>query len=571
MTLNITVLTRRYIYQSADYRLLDFATKRTTDFETQKIVFFIARTWSASICFSGVGRAPSVDVSEWLAEIVRAIPKREPLDYLIGELLKAEDWLNQVSASLRRHSFSIGAFVGGTPLFVLISNFERPDHPPSPVASGRLNVFEVQVRNAKVFLSGDMTAVTARETRRLKRLALRSRSPAEVESALVEVNRAAAARSKAKVISQSCFTTYLRPTGEGGGTPHGMDDNRPFMPTFALPVGVDTMVKDLLNKQFGPGGARMISLGAGRAVATSEYHHTQLRDKPNDPDTYSNYGAFLLDVEKDLDGAESAYRKALAIDPKHVNALGNLANLLRQKGDAVAADEYYQLALDADPRNENASYNYASFIIQKRSDYGSAIELLTDAIAGNDRSGRLLLLRAQCSLLVGDSARALSDCERAREIGAQQADVEAVYACALYVNGAPIGECIAAYRVALALRPNDGSLKLNLAQALFIRGQDDIEATRLLREATATGLDDASMLEAHFYRLAHTDDDPFGVVRDIRGLLSRGATIRWDMEPTIGAVARKNQKRADVLRDIWHIMRGDLDRTLLEHALRVWQ
>jgi hypothetical protein len=38
MTLNLTVTTRRCIYQSADYRLLDLKTGETFDFETQKIV-----------------------------------------------------------------------------------------------------------------------------------------------------------------------------------------------------------------------------------------------------------------------------------------------------------------------------------------------------------------------------------------------------------------------------------------------------------------------------------------------------------------------------------------------------
>ena len=55
MTLNITVATGSYIYQSADYRLFDTKAHRAFDFEAQKIVLVQARGWNATVCFAGVG------------------------------------------------------------------------------------------------------------------------------------------------------------------------------------------------------------------------------------------------------------------------------------------------------------------------------------------------------------------------------------------------------------------------------------------------------------------------------------------------------------------------------------
>src|SRR5205823_6607759 len=119
------------------------------------------------------------------------------------------------------------------------------------------------------------------------------------------------------LVSSACFTTHLRGTGEGGGMPHGMGD-RPFFPKFALPKAGEKLVRELLDKEFGPGAAKLVGFAAGRAISSVEHHRAQLRDKPNDGAVHSNYGAFLQEVEKDLDGAERAYRRALELDPEQV-------------------------------------------------------------------------------------------------------------------------------------------------------------------------------------------------------------------------------------------------------------
>jgi hypothetical protein len=135
MTLNITVATPRCIFQSADYRLLDWATGQLTDFETEKIVLLTNNfRWNATICFAGVGRTHRVDVGNWLARCVAAIQPDDPLERLLGQLQTADEWLAEVPPPQNRHSFSVGAFVGGRPVFALVSNFEAVNAPPLPTA-----------------------------------------------------------------------------------------------------------------------------------------------------------------------------------------------------------------------------------------------------------------------------------------------------------------------------------------------------------------------------------------------------------------------------------------------------
>ena len=67
----------------------------------------------------------------------------------------------------------------------------------------------------------------------------------------------------------------------------------------------------------------------------------------------------------------------------------------------------------------------------------------------------------------------------ARDKGADQAQVECGFAGALHISGAPFGDCIGAYRVAIALNPQMACLRLNLAQLLFLKS-DDLEAKRQL-------------------------------------------------------------------------------------------
>ena len=566
MTLNITVATRRCIYQSADYRLIDVTTGATVGFETQKIVLVNAYKWSATVCFAGVGRTQSVDVGKWVAERVAAVQPDDPFERLLDELLRADDWLSAVPAPHNRHSFSVGAFVGSEAVFVLISNFEEPSGLAASAASARLSVFKVRPTKPETFVSGQKQAVTRPARRRLAALAARDPDPQRMYSALAEVNRDVALRTN--LVSPACFTAHVRLTGEGGGYAHDIGD-RSFVPAFAIPEAAREAVRRLLDQQFGPGRARLVAVSTVRADSSDEYHETQLREKPEDPSVHSNYGVFLKEKKGDLEGAEWEYRRAIELNDKHVNALGNLANLLWEKGDRDQAASLYRRALEADPGNENVTWNYARFLIRELNDRNAARSILDQGITTHPESGRLLLLRGELSLLDEAPSEALRFFRQAREKGADQVSVEAGYACALQLGGAPIGECIGAYRVAIALNPKNGALRLNLAQLMYIKG-DDAEANRQLYEAMRLGLDESAQLEAQFYLLAHTSSDPAVIFRTTKSLLARGARLRWNVRPNIETLSHRNPHRAVLLELVSGVMAGERDQVVLDQVLARW-
>ena len=357
MTLNITVATPRCIYQCADYRLLDWTTGQLTDFDTQKIVLTNNSRWTATICFAGVGRTHRVDVGQWLAEVVAGIQSDDPFERLLERLQSADEWLAEVPPPRNRHSFSVGAFVGGQAHFALVSNFETINAPPLSVARGRLSVSLLRPGIASTFVSGDVGALSRPERRQLSKLVAADPKPQRVYEAMASLNRAASGRSQ--LISPACFTTHVRLTGEGGGTVHGLG-NRPFMPEFVFPAEARDVVRRLLDQQFGPGRAQLRQMASMRSEPTDEYHQLQLREKPSDPNIHSNYGAFLKDKRDDGAGAERAYGKALELDPNHVNALGNLGNLRWEQGDTAAAETLYRKALARRPYNENVTFNFAT-------------------------------------------------------------------------------------------------------------------------------------------------------------------------------------------------------------------
>jgi Flp pilus assembly protein TadD len=566
MTLNMTVATRRCIYQSADYRLLDWTTNQLSDFETQKIVLVNKFGWAATICFAGVGRTGRVDVGTWLVERVAAIRFEDPLERLFDELRTADAWLADVPPPRNRHSFSVGAFVAGRPVFALVSNFEEVNGPSLSTARRHLSASVLRPVIPSTFVSGDVTAVNRSERTRLKRLAARDPEPQRMYEAMASLNRAASERSR--LISPACFTTYVRLTGEGGGMVHGVGD-RPFIPQFAIPPEFRAAFTRLLDEQFGPGGAQIRSISSGRTEATEEFHQLQIRERPFDANSHSNYGAFLNDKKEDSVGAERAYARALELDPEHVNALGNLANLRWDRGDTADAEALYRKALRRKPCNENVAFNFARFLYGVKNDWFEASAILRAAIADHPNSGRLHLLLGELGLIHGEASAALESIRLAREKRGDQAKVEAAFACGLHIVGAEVGECLAAYQVAVALNPQNGALKLNLSQLLFLQ-RDKQEALKQLQDAIRSGLDEGAMLEAAFYQLAHTAADPTPIVREVAERLARGTRLRWNVLPNIECVRNEEPQKAALLETVRRVMLGEEGPAALEHIASKW-
>ncbi len=568
MTLLITLAGDSAIHQSSDYRL-SFRGVPTETANGAKQLSVHGRSWMATIGFTGIATDGQGYVTrDWLYEEGASVdPLTEPAAFVENLARRGTRELKRVTYFDRRLSVIVAVGMLGRCKLFLVSNFEEPQKTPLRTALDALRWFEIDLsRRPLVLVQGATGAVPKSEKRLLKEMFRRNVDPKALCARLAATNRLAASRY-AQTISQGCWVTSIFADGRSQSVNHGEVPGIPYR----IGYGLDTpgLVRSLLHPP--PGREIVLRQSAtARSEPSDEYHLTQLRKKPEDPSAHSNYGAFLKDNKGDMVSAEREYRKAIELDPNHVNALANLASLLWEKKDFEQVRILFRRALAAGPGNEHVTWNYARFLLNEGDDLMAAREVLDQGIATNAKSGRLLLLRADLRHREGNVPDALEDFRRAKEQpGDHQAEAEAGYSCALHVCGAPIDECVVAYRIAIGLNPNNFDVRLNLAQLLFVKG-DNIEANRYLREAMTLRLSDGAQLEANFYLLSHTRADPGEILRATKSLLDRGIRLQWNVRPNIDAVRRRNPRKADLLELVLGIMVGERDQALIGQVLAAW-
>ena len=395
----------------------------------------------------------------------------------------------------------------------------------------------------KVLVSGQRDAVHRPLRRRLVQLADSNATSEVMFAALWQTNRAAAGLSR--LVSPSCFTAFVCRTGDSGWQAHGVE-GRPFRPKFMAPP-VAGELKRILDAQFGAGKWSVRQAVAAQSLPTDDYHATQLRDKPNDASTHSNYGVHLKDAKSDAAGSERAYRRALELDPEHTNALGNLAIIYRERGDARRAAELYEEACTNSRRdNENVFWNYSSLLMADLKDDAKAKTVVQAGVKMHSTSQRLAIRLGEQNSRPGEYVRAVEAFREAQAIeGPDRARLETLLAIALHLAGHPAGECIAQYRAAMELNPKDVALPLNGAPVVCSRRHR--AATALLNKARSMSLSPDEQMEASFYRLAHVKSGQSALAREIEALLAQGARLNWDVRPNIAAVAAHNPQKAAAL------------------------
>jgi len=178
--------------------------------------------------------------------------------------------------------------------------------------------------------------------------------------------------------------------------------------------------------------------------------------------------------------ARLAFDAALRLAPGDPQLLNNYANFLADQGDGAAALAHYDRALATAPECQDARYNRA-LLLQKLGRLDEALAELDRAAAAQPRAAKVQSAR-------GSVLRALG---RLREAGE-------AYDCALAADPrrgtAAVGRARVAmergevhapdlYRRAIALRPDDVELRLDLAEAMEMAG--DPEAVPTLAAAVA--------------------------------------------------------------------------------------
>lgn len=127
----------------------------------------------------------------------------------------------------------------------------------------------------------------------------------------------------------------------------------------------------------------------------------------------------------DLAAAEDAFRRAVAAEPRHAEALNNLGRVLAMRGDDAAAAELYRRAMAADPMQSETYFNLEEFHRrQGRLDEASAaLDRLLAARGGiaADVAPSVAGRRGLIALAAGDTAAALEELGAAVRLDDQNA------------------------------------------------------------------------------------------------------------------------------------------------------
>jgi tetratricopeptide (TPR) repeat protein len=99
-----------------------------------------------------------------------------------------------------------------------------------------------------------------------------------------------------------------------------------------------------------------------------------IRKTPLDADLYNNLGTVLDRLERYVEAA-LCYEKALALNPKFIEARFNLANTLKRMGDCLGAIDHLKSVTDMSPRFSEAWQNMALCRLDNKDLAGSAAAL----------------------------------------------------------------------------------------------------------------------------------------------------------------------------------------------------
>lgn len=240
------------------------------------------------------------------------------------------------------------------------------------------------------------------------------------------------------------------------------------------------------------------------------------------PGLLNNYGNHLLLSAKKTE-ARQAFLQVLAIDPKHPNALMQLAKIaLDEKepaealrylhrmpadpgdpqlnfelGVALAADRQYAQAethfsrtLERDPRNFEALYDLG-LAASHAGHNDRARDVLEQALRKQPENANVMFDLAAADSILGDSETALQLLVRARQAAPERPDVESLLARTAAKLGY-FGDAVGAWDAYLKLKPRDDEARRERAFAESAIGENGESALSDLRAFVAKHPQDAT-------------------------------------------------------------------------------
>jgi tetratricopeptide (TPR) repeat protein len=215
----------------------------------------------------------------------------------------------------------------------------------------------------------------------------------------------------------------------------------------------------------------VIAQQAGQYEVAIQLIRAAMEHHPRSADYPFNLGNTFL-LQGNLPDAAASYRRSIALDATHVDALHSLANVLAEQNEYAESEKFFLRALEVQPNHAEAHYNLGN-LKRKRGDLSSAIVCYRQA----------LQLRPDCAGFHYNLAHTLHQSGELKEAAAEYrqvlrltpGDAEAHYNLGIVLQEqgafAPAGEAL---RSALLLRPDYAEALSNLGAVLQL--QDDFAA-----------------------------------------------------------------------------------------------
>lgn len=231
MTLNITIFSEKFIYQSSDFRLADFKPDSDGRFvpledNSPKLIALRYKKWAGYLTYCGVGKWNYKPTYESASEWIGALGPHASFNDVARTLeTQGSHWIQCIQGKIGKfqgHTFILGAFDEGLPRIAIVSNVNSTKGPISRSAEAGLRATFGVDRGTHVYVTGLDNAVPRDERMALKRLIASNAEPNVVRHRLARINAAASKRIEAhNGISESCMCYSLDRLGGGYGEIYG--------------------------------------------------------------------------------------------------------------------------------------------------------------------------------------------------------------------------------------------------------------------------------------------------------------------------------------------------------------
>ena len=163
----------------------------------------------------------------------------------------------------------------------------------------------------------------------------------------------------------------------------------------------------------------------GNASKAEEHYNAIVAVAPNEfPEAYYNYGVLLL-KQQNLDGAEKAFRKALALELSNEAALSNLAYVLEQEGKLSEAALQFGKLIDLHPTRE-AHFELGRILVNQQQYQGAIAQFQRALVPEDDKTPAYLYALGATYGRAGDKGEAIRYLEQAKQLATSRGQIALV-------------------------------------------------------------------------------------------------------------------------------------------------